>query len=205
MELTSEHFTLAKELMEYLPKGDGLYQIQPENTDCHLISATVIVARDDKKDVLMEQRPGEPAQFFADIHFVLNDESRGSMQVCFAPSTVILMDCYTMKIEKGESIQDKLVQIPETTMNTENTTLWAKSLMNYISKGNGIHNPNALDSMLGMKKVAVTWAYDNDKHALYHVEDSPDLLFRCQVAYGTEDKVSGSVVYSVMPYEINFV
>jgi len=210
MELTSEYFNLTEELMEYLTRGDGTYSVNESETNCKIISVKTALARDDDGSVSMVHVENEPIQFYADIHFVLSDESRGTTQVCFAPSTIMLINFKSFKIEEGCVLADKMTEIQGEieeegpTMNEENTTLWSKCLINYVSKGVGTHNPNFIDSMLGMNQVMVKWALDNNTKKLINFGDDEALVYQCQVAYGTEDGVSGSVVFQVMPYEIDF-
>ena len=210
MELTSEYFDLTGELMEYLTRGDGTYPVNESETNCKIISVKAALARDSDGSVSMVHLEDEPIQFYADIDFVLSDESRGTTQVCFAPSTIMLINFKPVKIEEGCVLADKLVEIRDEiekegpTMNKVNTTLWSKCLINYVSKGVGTHNPNFIDSMLGMNQVMVKWALDNNTKKLINFGDDDALVYQCQVAYGTEEGVSGSVVFQVMPYEIDF-
>ena len=210
MELTSQYFDLTGELMEYLTRGDGTYPVDESETNCKLISVKTALSIDEDQSVSMIHLQGEPIQFYADIHFVLSDESRGTVQVCFAPSTIMLINFKPVKLEEGCTLADKLAEVRDEiekegpTMNEENTTLWSKSLIKYVSQGAGTHNPNFVDSILGMNQVMVKWFLDSDTKKLINFGDEEALVYQCQVAYGTEDGVSGSIVFQVMPYEIDF-
>jgi len=211
MELASEYFGLTGELMEFLAKGDGTYSVYESETKSKLISVTVKMARDKTGDVVAEQMDDEPVQFFADIEFVMSDESRGAVQVCFSPVTFLLLDYKPVVLKEGDVIEDKIKEIIEGVKNdgnltNDNMSVWSKSLVSYVSKGQGTHAPNFVDTMLGMTQVTVKWGQRpvDEGTLLQEFGDGTFLMYQCQIAYMTEPKGSGSVIFQVMPYDIRF-
>lgn len=225
MELTSEYFQLASDLMEYIPRGNGMYSVNEGETQSKIISVTVEVARNANKEMIMSQREDEPVQFYVDIHFVKSDESRGTLSVCLAPSTVMLVKFKNVKIDNfSENLADIKSEIEKEgpTISTDNTIMWSKCLMNYLEKGTGFHKPNFVDSMLGMSEVIVKWSQDRLNNVLQNFGDDDALVYQCQIAYRagvqTEDvqealspeeiikakseETAGSIIFQVMPYEI---
>jgi hypothetical protein len=227
MELTSEYFQLASELMEYIPRGSGMYSVDEFETKSKLMSVTVEVARDDNKEMIMSHRENEPVQFYVDVHFVKSDESRGTLNVCFAPSTVMLMKYKKVKFDNlAESLANIKSEIESEgpTIDANNTVMWSKCLMNYLEKGVGVHKPNFVDSMLGMSEVVVKWSQDRLNHILFEFGDGEALIYQCQIAYSAgvqaddvqeimspeeiikakSEETTGSIIFQAMPYEINF-
>lgn len=210
MELTSEYFELANELMEYITRGDGTYSVNSSDTKCKIISVKASLVRNDDGSAAFTYVDDEPIQFFADIQFVLNNEIRGVARVCLSPLSIMVINFKSITLTENDSLTERLAEIRDEiedegpTMNEENTTVWSKCLVNYISKGVGAHTPNFVDSMLGMTQVIVKWTCDQNKK-LINFGDDEVLLYQCQVAYGSQDGASGSVTFQIMPCEIDFL
>lgn len=209
MELTSEYFELASELMEYLTRGDGTYPVNSSETKCKILSVKTSLIRNDDNSAAFTHIYNEPIQFFADIYFVLNNESHGIAQVCLSPLSIMLINFKSITLTEDDTLAEKLAEIRDEikdegpTMNEENTTVWSKCLVDYVSKGVGTHTPNFVDSMLGMTQVVVKWTCDQNQK-LINFGDDEALLYQCQVAYGSQDGASGSITFQVMPYKIDF-
>lgn len=214
MDLKSKYFGLANELMEYLVRGDGTYLVDETSTSHRVMSVTVKLARDDKSNIIMTKRNNEPVQFFVDVNFLLSDESRGTMQVCLAPTFIMLVFQKRVKLEENDVPEEKVKEIADGLVNgsdqpdfnEENTILWSKYLINYISNGSGIHSPSLVDSLLGMTKVKVEWAHSDEVNKLLNFSDGEALIYQCQIVYETEADTNtvGSIVFQVMPFDIHF-
>lgn len=204
MELTSEYFELAHETMEYLARGEGSYLIDASKKS-DLISVDIKIVKDENNEIVVSSREGEPHQFFADIRFVKQDETRGTIGVCFAPVSFVLLNSKKISLKDGALISDELSKLKEelqkdSSFNAENTFLWAKCLMNYVGKGHGVHLPNFVDSALGMSRVTVYW----DPVSEVVLLDEKALMYSCSVGFGTHELTFGRAAFRVMPYEIFF-
>jgi hypothetical protein len=208
MDLTSEHFDLAEELMEYIKKGDGTYFINSGDTKCDIISVTASIVRDNDGTVYFASSDEEDGmmQFYADLNFIFNDESKGAIQISFSPISVMTTNIKAVKLNDEDELIDTLREVKSelkhsNTFTSENLFMWSKCLANYISSGSGTHNPNFVDSTLGMTAVYVKWG---DINTLFNIGDDDSLLYYCQVTYISTDGTGGSVVFQAMPYQISF-
>lgn len=213
MELQSDFFELIRELAEYLSRGEGVYSV--ENSPSNLFSVTVAFGRNESGeiDLVTNENTGH-IQFFVNVVFMTEDEKRGRMTVCLCPVSFMLVDIQRIPLTKEDAeedaIQDKIKAVVEQakqngpSMNKDNQLMWSKCLVNYLTQGQGGHSPSFVDSIMGMSSVKVRWMRDVEDGRLINCSQEHP-MFQCSVSYRSDEVFnSGSIVFQVLPFDINF-